>query len=263
MQSDPHSSRPPGGLPHAGTPDPAAPRAAGGASAEPGAEPGTDAQAVVERGERTRRALLDTAERLFAEHGFAATSLRRITSAAGANLAAVHYHFGSKQELFSALFHRRVEPINRARLARLGELESAAAPDRPALRDLVDALIRPVLDLRGEPGGADFARLVARLFTEPNEHLAAVHGEFEQVRARFLPALAARLPHLSRERLATRMQFTIGSMAAVLSRAHRLDELSCSGGPLLPSELLVDELVTFAAAGLAADASPTSPPKPS
>lgn len=222
-----------------------------------GTEPGA---AGADRGERTRRALLDTAERLFAEHGFAATSLRRITSAAGANLAAVHYHFGSKQELFRALFHRRVEPINRARLERLERIEADAAPQLPSLHDLIDALVRPVLEVRTQPGGSNFARLVARLLAEPHEHLAAVHGEFEQVRERFLPAIAAHVPHLDRERLATRMQFTIGSMAVVLSQAHRLEELSCSGGPLLPADRIVDELVLFATAGLAADPNAAPPP---
>lgn len=205
-----------------------------------------------ERGERTRRALLDAAERLFAEHGFAATSLRRITAAAGANLAAVHYHFGSKQELFDALFHRRVEPLNRARLDRLAELESDAGDGAPALVDLVDALMRPVIEVHREPGGEHFARLVARLLAEPNDRLEAVHGEFEQVRARFLPHIAAHVPHLSLPQLAARMQLTIGAMASVLGQLHRGDASMCGGMPTLAADGLVDELVAFATAGIAA-----------
>ena len=64
----------------------------------------------------TRDLLLDTAERLFAEHGIDATSLRTITSEAAANLAAVHYHFGSKDGLIQEVFARRFDPLNEDRL---------------------------------------------------------------------------------------------------------------------------------------------------
>lgn len=233
-----------------------------------GAEPAVDAPSgdgaasdAGTRGARTRTTLLDTAERLFAEHGFAATSLRRITAAAGANLAAVHYHFGSKQELFLALFRRRIEPINRARLASLERLVDDAAPDAPQLEDVLDALVRPVLDLHRDADGAAFARLVARLIAEPNEHLSAIHGEFEEVRARFFPVIATHAPHLGPQQLAVRMHFTIGSMANVLAQAHRLEDLPCMQGPAPSIERVADELVAYAAAGLRAPA-PRATPRP-
>ena len=71
----------------------------------------------------TREALLDAAESLFAEHGVQAASLRAITQQAGANLAAVHYHFGSKEGLVRAVFSRRIGPLNEERLRRLEECE--------------------------------------------------------------------------------------------------------------------------------------------
>src|SRR5918996_5272493 len=64
----------------------------------------------------TREALLDAAEALFSEHGIQASSLRMITHQAGANLAAVHYHFGSKEGLVRAVFSRRLKPLNEERL---------------------------------------------------------------------------------------------------------------------------------------------------
>ena len=60
----------------------------------------------------TRTRLLDSAEQLFAERGIDATSLRAITTAAGANLASVNYHFGSKDELFREVVSRRIGPVN-------------------------------------------------------------------------------------------------------------------------------------------------------
>ena len=71
----------------------------------------------------TKQRILDTAESLFMEHGFEATSLRSITAAAGVNLAAVNYHFGSKEELFQSVLTRRLDPMNHARLALLTRLE--------------------------------------------------------------------------------------------------------------------------------------------
>src|SRR5262245_63822410 len=70
-------------------------------------------------GDATRNKILDAAERLFAEHGYTAVSMRSITAAAGVNVAAIHFHFASKEALFEAIFNRRVQPINAARLVGL------------------------------------------------------------------------------------------------------------------------------------------------
>src|SRR3982750_1807325 len=76
----------------------------------------------------TKTRILDAGERLFVEHGFEATSLRSLPPAAGVNLAAVHYHFGSKEELFQAVLTRRLDPMNQARVSLLDRYERAAAP---------------------------------------------------------------------------------------------------------------------------------------
>src|SRR5215831_15729480 len=76
----------------------------------------------------TKNRILDAAEALFMEHGFEATSLRQITAAAGVNLAAVHYHFGGKEELFEAVLTRRLDPMNQERVALLTRFESESAP---------------------------------------------------------------------------------------------------------------------------------------
>src|SRR5678809_546336 len=78
----------------------------------------------------TKTRILDAAERLFVEHGFEATSLRSLTSAAGVNLAAVNYHFGSKEELFQAVLTRRLDPMNQERIELLEKLERES-PGRP------------------------------------------------------------------------------------------------------------------------------------
>src|SRR5215208_668302 len=105
----------------------------------------------------TREGLLDAAEDLFSELGIQAASLRAITQRAGANLAGVHYHFGSKQGLVRAVFKRRLEPLNRERLDLLGACEREGAGVEAVLR----AFIAPLLRMAREypDGGTPFARL--------------------------------------------------------------------------------------------------------
>ena len=81
----------------------------------------------------TKEKILDTAERLFADRGLEATSIRDITTAAGANLGAINYHFGTKQKLIVAALNRHLEPVDRQRLALLGEAERRAGNKPPAV----------------------------------------------------------------------------------------------------------------------------------
>ena len=82
----------------------------------------------------TKQTILDAAEDLFAEQGYAATSLRQLTGKARVNLAAVHYHFGSKEDLAKAVLARRIEPINVERIARLDALPARRRTVRTAIR---------------------------------------------------------------------------------------------------------------------------------
>ena len=92
-------------------------------------------RAVVETKER----ILDAAETLFMEHGYEATSLRALTTAADVNLAAVNYHFGTKEELFQAVLTRRLDPMNQRRLELLTRFEAESAP-KPLPCDRIDTL---------------------------------------------------------------------------------------------------------------------------
>src|SRR5919204_56576 len=88
----------------------------------------------------TKQRILDSAERLFAAHGIEATSLRTIIADAKVNLAAIHYHFHSKEELLDAVLMRRIEPVNRERLAMLD-----ACGENPSLEAVLDAFIAPAV----------------------------------------------------------------------------------------------------------------------
>src|SRR5512145_2409687 len=124
----------------------------------------------------TRTRILDAAEELFMLHGFEGTSMRQLTSKAGVNLAAVNYHFGSKDALIEAVFRRRLDPINAARIAALERLE-AEAGGRPlapevVIRAFVGESLRMIEDARG--GGRNFIRLLGRTYTDPSKEIRAL-----------------------------------------------------------------------------------------
>ena len=129
----------------------------------------------------TKERILDTAEGLFAEHGFPATSMRDITNAAGVNLAAINYHFGSKESLLIAVLQRRTLPINTARLSRLDALEAAAAGRPVETELLVRAFLTPLFDTWGAWGdeAPKFLRLVGRVHAEVDQELRAKFMELQ------------------------------------------------------------------------------------
>src|SRR6185369_727122 len=106
----------------------------------------------------TKTRILDAAERLFVEHGFEATSLRSLTSAAGVNLAAVNYHFGSKEELFQAVLTRRLDPMNQERIDLLERMEREAGTRPLTCAKILFAMLVPALPLARDAkrGGKDF-----------------------------------------------------------------------------------------------------------
>src|SRR5437868_10883477 len=110
----------------------------------------------------TKQRILDVAEQLFADNGFAGTSLRRIIAAAEVNLAAVHYHFRSKESLLEAVLMRRMVPLNDERLALLNQLEQEARGEGADLEEILVAFIGPPMRLILNPsgGGKVFGKLI-------------------------------------------------------------------------------------------------------
>ncbi|MGC0380454.1 TetR/AcrR family transcriptional regulator [Streptomyces sp. SAI-129] len=155
----------------------------------------------------TRTKILDAAEHLFAEHGYSGTSVRAITDLAGANLAAVGYHFGSKAELLAAVARRVTEPIIAAQSAGLDEL-LARTPD-PPVAELVEAFAGPLFDEMpaGDAGGARTSRLIVTILSDPAEEARSWTGPDEgAVGERYLAAFARALPGLSPQELLFRMR---------------------------------------------------------
>jgi AcrR family transcriptional regulator len=197
----------------------------------------------------TRTQILDAAERLFAERGFRGTSVRAITDLAGANLAAVGYHFGSKAELLATVVRRVVEPITAAQRAGLDRL-LARSPD-PSVADLVEAFAGPMFDgmPAGDESGARTSRLIVTIIVDPAEEMRAWTTPADaEVRDRFLAAFARALPDLSAEEL----WFRIRGVLAVTA-VDRVDVHSRPAGlPRPGGEAARRWAITFLAAALSA-----------
>jgi AcrR family transcriptional regulator len=202
----------------------------------------------------TKDTILDAAERLFAEEGYGATSLRRILSEVGLNPAAIHYHFGGKDEVVEALFERRLGPLNRERLRRFDELEARGTEGLEVAR-IVDAYVSPALALaaRGEEGER-FLRFVGRYLHESGEAASArLRRTFEPVVRRFLELVALALPGSDREALAWRIHFLVGAMFHAMSCQEQVGWL-CTAPAEARLERAREELIAFASAGLSAPA---------
>ena len=202
----------------------------------------------------TKERILDTAERLFAAQGYAATSLRGIIAEAGVNLAAVHYHFHSKEALLEAVILRRSVPANLERLALLDRFEKEAGADPPALEKVIEAFVAPTLQMSRDPEGGSmvFMRLLGRLHAEGDLLPRILTSQFGDVLQRFGGALRAALPDLPPEELFWRLNLAIGALAQTLRGGSKdlakISDLSVS----FNSETALDRLVAFLSAGFRA-----------
>jgi AcrR family transcriptional regulator len=203
----------------------------------------------------TRDRVLDAAERMFAERGIDGVSIRDITRAAHANLAAINYHFGSKQELVAQIFRRRLAPLNRKRLALLDAAERRAHGKPIQLEAILDALIRPAVEesTACTCGSKTFMQLFGRCLSEPDAGVERlIHSHFEKVIQRFNAAILRALPRLEEQELFWRISFIGGGLHHALLICGKPSLMPMGMHRRLNTEELIHRLITFAAASLRA-----------
>jgi AcrR family transcriptional regulator len=207
----------------------------------------------------TKTRILDAAEILFMEHGFEATSLRSLTAAAGVNLAAVNYHFGSKEELFQAVLTRRLDPMNQERIDLLEKLEREAGGKPPSCEKILFAMLIPALRLARDErrGGKNFLRLVGRAYADPAPFIRHfLSAQYAGMIGRYKEAFGRALPHLSKQELTWRLHFVMGALSYTLAGTDAL-KLFAQVAPDRDKdddELLLQRLAPFLVAGLKAPA---------
>ena len=202
----------------------------------------------------TKDRILGAAEELFAQHGFAGTSLRQVTSQADVNIAAVNYHFGSKENLVNEVFRRRMDEMTAARLTQL----ECALRDHPGkLSAMLAAFVEPALAMaqEGHSGGA-FVRVIARAYAEKNDNLRKfLSDHYGHVLREFAKAIASCVPGLSKQELYWRLDFLAGALTyamadfGLIKRPAGVDEAEHRAHA-------ARELIRFAEAGFLAASNP-------
>lgn len=204
----------------------------------------------------TKHRILDAAERLFAQNGFRGTSMRAITGKASVNLAAVNYHFGSKEALLDAVLERRIIPLNKVRMERLKAVreEAAKSGERPGISGIMRAFIEPTLRFRDtEPGAEYFTMLIGRSFIDPDD---TVRKGFHRLVAPFagylIESVKEALPDLPNKVLMQRIHFAMGAFAHTMCNVCNSDampeQMKFPGKE--DTDNVVAELVRFVTNGL-------------
>ncbi len=201
----------------------------------------------------TRQQLLDAAEQLIGEQGVDRASVRSITDLAKANLAAVSYHFGSKDGLVREVFERRLRPINKQRLEMLDEC--LAQPGPPDLEGIVRAMVLPPFHILSPDQAPNFGRCMVRVLSDPGREMRDLVMElFEGIIERFSGALIEALPEEDPTEVFWRFHFMVGTMAYTLGMGHLVEEYSGGVSHMRDLDGVAERLVRFLTAGMAAGA---------
>lgn len=167
----------------------------------------------------TKTRILDAAEALFIDGGFDSLSMRQITTSASVNLAAVNYHFGSKDALIEAVLARQLDPLNDARNALLSTFEGQLG-DRMTCEHVLIAMFLPAVraSRSGTPGAERFLHFLGRAYTDPSTVVRTfIDTHYIETLARFFFAFQKTLPELDRQDLGFRLNFAMGALAGILA----------------------------------------------
>lgn len=195
--------------------------------------------------------LVEAAEKLFAEKGFDVVSVRDITQAVGGNVAAVNYHFGSRDGLVAVVMSRYITPVNEQRLAGLEAAERKWAGKAVPVEEVVDAFVRPLMTQIRESELSErlFYMLVGRIFgSHSNGMPAEIEERFGVLINRFTEVLGRSLPGISEEELMWRLHFVVGAMLYMLTHTLQRVSQGAAGTPSMEDTLA--RFLSFAAAGL-------------
>jgi AcrR family transcriptional regulator len=196
----------------------------------------------------TKQQILDVAERHFGIYGFAGASLRGIIKDAKVNIAAVAYHYGTKEELFSAVLERFARPVVTEQLKQL-----EAVRGERELSKILLAFYLPPLSLVKSKGraGETLAQFLGRIQTEPEPVFSLVDQNFAECRNRFIDAFRACLPEATDEDLHWNFEFMLSLIVTCLTRQMEIRKRYTTKTSWTPEET-AERMVRFCEAGIRA-----------
>jgi AcrR family transcriptional regulator len=217
--------------------------------------PGRPRPELVEK-DQMRARILDTAEQLFANAGYADTSFRDIASVANVNPALISYYFGSKRALFDSVYKRRGKELTDRWAELLNELE-ARPGQPPTVEELLRAFLVPQFAMkRSGPGGTAFMQLQARVHSECDEESFQLRREvYDTVAKRFIIGLERALPHMDSAEVNWRFVFVVGVGFYMSSGVDRLVDLSSGRyDSAAQAEEVIHRILNFCTSGFTGSA---------
>ncbi|MGB1260020.1 MAG: TetR/AcrR family transcriptional regulator [Akkermansiaceae bacterium] len=203
--------------------------------------------------ESTKERILAATEELIAEHGFDGVSLRDITGSASVNVAAVNYHFGSKEKLYEQIQLRYIVPVNDERMALLAE---ATADGRVAsVHEILDAFMRPFLTMvtKSEMSERLFFKLLGRcLSDQQGQIITAMMPSLKSMAEAFTQALSNACPDLPVSELTWRLHFTYGVMSNTLMHGDVMKQFADETVPYPDFDTQIEWMIDFCEAGFQA-----------
>ncbi|MBD1552690.1 TetR/AcrR family transcriptional regulator [Pseudomonas typographi] len=198
-----------------------------------------------------RETILDAAECLFANLGYAGTTLREVSDQARVTQALINYYFGSKYGLFEEVFLRRGVAVSEERLRNLEAVRQAGTA---SVGDIVRAFLLPTAALRTSEQGRHFLRLQARLHTEPPHISYALRDKAYGVSTeRYVEALQEAMPHLSALQAHWRITLMVGTYLYAFSDSHRMEERVPEGQYQADDcQSLIEQVTGFVVGGISA-----------
>lgn len=196
--------------------------------------------------------VLDAAEELFALHGYDGVTVRQIANLAKVDVALPSYYFGSKRELFDAVFQRRALHFNQARSDALDAVARKWRGARAPVAEIIGAFLRPIAEaqMQGDPGWRNYCRLVAQVNSSP-VWVQMMTQHFDELIRKFVDMIAASLPDASRSDLYWGYHFLSGSLSLSMADTGRIQRLSAGLCRSDDFETLYDRMVEVYAAGFA------------
>ena len=172
--------------------------------------------------------ILDAAEALFAVHGYDGVSMRQIAGQAKVDVALANYHFGRKIDVFNAVFERRADKLNDARIQALRKCQASAGSDGPNVEKIIEAFLRPLQIAQDSPdqGWKNYLALIAYVNNSPVWGETMMSSVFDELVQEYVAALKKALPNAKDEDIYWCYHNLSGALTLTFAQTGRIDKLS-------------------------------------